>query len=690
MAGRPRPRARRRRSRPRCATPGCGCWPTTSSSSTSTLEQEVADETALIARRTEVEEGLTRLGGRVGELEAAAEAARPELTRAQDRWYALARLTERLTATGSLASERVRLLREDLADEARDAGSGASSRDPEELRRQAADLLAQHEALVVEIADATAALAVAVAARAEVEQAYASEQQRLARVARAVADRREGLARLAGQVAAKASRIEAAEGELGRMRETVEAARSRAAQAEREFAALESSIAAEEAGEEDLDAGYEQAAAHLDRLEAELEELREQERAAERDRQSAAARMEALELSLRRKDGAAALLAAGDDTHTISGSVASLLQVEAGHEVAVAAALGWAGDALAVDTLAGAAAAVGRLRSDDAGRAGLLVPETAGVVDRSGWPALPAGARWALDVVTCSERLRPAVDRLLERVALVDGVDAASSLARDGITAVTVDGDVFGPGWVRGGSAAAPSLIEIQAAVDEARERVAEASGRAERTRFAIAALRTRVAEASDTVESALDQLHDSDAKMSAVAEKLGALGSGRAQRPGRGRAHGARHRGGGGRGGRRSCGARIARGALRGGGGADRPHRWTPRRTRGRPLHRRARPPRRRGDPSAGPRDRAAAGTADPGGARPGPARPRDRPGDRRRRRDRGPRPSRGASAASAARGGGGRGRPRGCRLRREGRGPSRRTGRRFAAPGRGGADHA
>ena len=65
--------------------------------------------------------------------------------------------------------------------------------------------------------------------------------------------------------------------------ETVEAARARAAQAEREFAALESSIAAEEAGEEDLDADSEQAA-HLDRLEAALEELREQERAAERDR----------------------------------------------------------------------------------------------------------------------------------------------------------------------------------------------------------------------------------------------------------------------------------------------------------------------------------------------------------------------------------------------------------------------
>ncbi|HEU4330725.1 MAG TPA: chromosome segregation protein SMC, partial [Lapillicoccus sp.] len=492
---------------------------------TSTLEQEVADETALIARRTEVEEGLSRLGGRVAELEAAGESARPELSRSQERWYALSRLTERLTSTGSLATERVRLLRQDLTEESGDTGSGASSRDPEELRRQAGELLAQHEALLVEVAEATTALEGAVGERVNVEQAYAAEQQRLARVARAVADRREGLARLAGQVAAKASRIEAAEGEIGRMRETVQAARTRAAQAEREFAALESSIAAEEAGEEDLDAGYEQAASELDRLQAELEELQEAERTAERDRQASVARVEALELSLRRKDGAAALLAAGDDAHTIAGSVASLVQVEAGHEVAVAAALGWAGDALAADTLAGAAAAVGRLRADDAGRAGLLVPETAGAVDRSAWPALRHGARWAVDVVSCPERLRPSVDRLLERVALVDEVADTRPLVADGITAVTRDGDVYGPGWVRGGSAAAPSLIEIQAAVDESRERVAEASGRAERARFAIAALRTRVAEASDVVESALDQLHDSDAKMSAVAEKLGALG---------------------------------------------------------------------------------------------------------------------------------------------------------------------
>ena len=51
-------------------------------------------------------------------------------------------------------------------------------------------------------------------------------------------------------------------------------------------------------GEEGLDAAYEQATAHLTALQAEQERLREQERTAERDRQSAAARAEALELSL--------------------------------------------------------------------------------------------------------------------------------------------------------------------------------------------------------------------------------------------------------------------------------------------------------------------------------------------------------------------------------------------------------
>uniref|UniRef100_UPI0025D3D6D7 chromosome segregation SMC family protein n=1 Tax=Lapillicoccus sp. TaxID=1909287 RepID=UPI0025D3D6D7 len=489
----------------------------------STLEQEVADESALIARRTEVEQGLTGLGDRLARLEADAEQARPELTRAQERWYALSRLTERLTATRSLAAERVRLLAEDDVQEV----GGSSTRDPDQLRAQAGELRGQHEALVAEIAAATEALAVAVSTRGEAEQLYAAEQQRLSRVARAVADRREGLARLAGQVAAKASRIEGAEAEIGRLRVGVEQSRARAVAAEREFAQLEASIAVEEEGEEGLDATYETLAAELEQLEHEVEELRDAERAADRDRQSGTARVEALGLSLSRKDGAAALLAGDVEVHRIAGSVASLLQVEPGHESAVAAALGWVADALAVDGVGAAAAALATLRRDDAGRAGMLVSETATPVDPTSWPALPAGARWAREVVSCPDGVRPAVEQVLDRVALVADAMAATALVRrgDGITAVTTDGDVFAPGWVRGGSSAAPSLLEIQAALDTAQDQVAEATRRGEQARFALASAHARATEAAQAVEGALERLHDSDAKMSAVAEKLGALG---------------------------------------------------------------------------------------------------------------------------------------------------------------------
>ena len=73
--------------------------------------------------------------------------------------------------------------------------------------------------------------------------------------------------------------------------------------------------------------------------EAEIERLVTQEREAERDRSSATARIEALDLSLRRKDGAATLLAAADADHAVVGTVAALLNVSGGHEAAVAAAL---------------------------------------------------------------------------------------------------------------------------------------------------------------------------------------------------------------------------------------------------------------------------------------------------------------------------------------------------------------
>jgi chromosome segregation protein len=490
---------------------------------TSAFDQEVADESALIARRTEVEEALAVVRSRVAALELEAQEEAPLLARAQERWFALSSLRERLVATGSLAAERIRLLSEDEHDDADN-----TSRDPEQLRAQAASVRQQEQALVAETTQAKQTLDAAVTHRGEIEIAYAAETARLTRLVRAAADRREGLAKLAGKVGARRSRIEAGEAEIGRLRQAVEQSRVRAAHAEKEFAALEASVAVAEEGEEGLDTAYEKAAAALDLCEAQVSQWRDAERKADRDRSSSSARLEALELNLRRKDGASALLAAGKEAHGLMGSVATLLQVRSGHEVSVAAALGWAADAVAVDSVRAAQRAVATLREEDAGRAGLLVGATAVTVEVAGWPKLSGGAIWARDVVTCPDSVRPAVEQLLDRVALVEDPAAAVDLVDlgQGVTAVTVDGDVFAPGFVRGGSASAPSLIEIQAAVDETQDNVRDAVRRGELAKFALAGATERVVAANDAVEAALERLHESDARMAAVAERLGQLGS--------------------------------------------------------------------------------------------------------------------------------------------------------------------
>ncbi|GAA2745856.1 chromosome segregation protein SMC [Terrabacter aerolatus] len=489
---------------------------------TSTLEQEVADESALIERRAEVEESIGDLAHRLSTLEEAAEAARPALTRAQDEYVSLGRLVERMASTRSLAAERVRLLSED--DESAAAGQG---RDPEQLRAQAAEVREQEAYLLEEIAEAKAALEEAVLNRTDAERGHAEETARLQREARAAADRREGLAKLGGQVGARASRIEAREAEVGRLRSTIEAAQARAADAEHEFSRLESSVAQDEEGEEGLDTAYEEAAARLEAAEAELARWKEAEATAERARTTAAARVEALGLSLRRKDGAAALLAAADDGHEILGSVASLVTVEPGLENAVAAALGSAAEALAVGSLDAAAAALDALRDGDNGRASLLVAESATGVDHASWPALPDGARWARDVVECPGSVRPAVEQVLERVALVTDGSAARALVRRhaGVTAVTRGGDVYAPGAVRGGSTSAPSLLELQAALDDAQDAMARATREGEEARFRVAGAEANRAELADAVETALERLNESDARMAAIAEKLGSLG---------------------------------------------------------------------------------------------------------------------------------------------------------------------
>ena len=189
------------------------------------------------------------------------------------------------------------------------------------------------------------------------------------------------------------------------------------------------------------------------------------------------------------------------------GSVAALLSVRTGYEAAVAAALGSAADAVAVDDADAAVRAIAHLKGDDLGRAGILLGGRPGPTTRA-WPGLPAGATYAMDVVECPEQLRPSLARLLWKVAVVEDLDAARRLVRDAsdVTAVTTEGDLLGAHFASGGSSSQPSLIEVQAAVDDATERLTAAAHSVERLGFDLATLETERDDARRRVDVALAQ----------------------------------------------------------------------------------------------------------------------------------------------------------------------------------------
>ncbi|MGB9013430.1 MAG: AAA family ATPase, partial [Aeromicrobium sp.] len=383
------------------------------------IAEELADETALKERRHHVGQAVADARLRETELEDQLREDSPRLSAAQETWYSLSGLRERFRGTAGLATERIRL----AAVESDDHTTG---RDPEELEADARRAREQLVELGAGVSTATAALQTVIGERTEAEAAYAEEERKLAGLLRAAADKREGLARLHGQVNALRSRATAAEQEIGRLTTAKAEVEHRAASAQREFTGLENQIAGLDVGESGLDAELETAEADLERLTVELSALSAQEQDAKRAQAALQARREALELGLERKDGVGALLAATGEISGLLGSVAALLSVRDGYESAIASALGSASDAVAVDQVSTAVTALEKLKSEDLGRAGMLLG--GGDVDDSTWPGLPDYATYAIDVVEAPVALQGALRRLLFKVAVVDDLDRARDL----------------------------------------------------------------------------------------------------------------------------------------------------------------------------------------------------------------------------------------------------------------------
>ncbi|MCX4979402.1 chromosome segregation protein SMC [Streptomyces sp. NBC_00620] len=489
------------------------------------LQTEIADEAALKERKEAAEAELKKAQQREALLEDEVRQLTPRLQRAQQTWYELSQLAERVRGTISLADARVKSATSTPPEERR-------GRDPEDMEREAARIREQEAELEAALEAAEHALEDTVAHRAELERELAVEERRLKDVARAIADRREGLARLNGQVNAARSRAASAQAEIDRLAAARDEAQERAFAAQEEYEQLKAEVDGLDADDAELTEQHEAAKRALADAEAALTAAREAATAAERKRAATQARREALALGLRRKDGTGALLGAQDRLTGLLGPAAELLSVTPGFEVPLAAAFGAAADAIAVTTPASAADAIRMLRKQDAGRAALLL---AGGPEERGTHAMEGGVPrqerndgppYAADLVRGPAELMPAVRRLLRGIVVVGTLEDAEELvyARPELTAVTAEGDLLGAHFAHGGSAGAPSLLEVQASVDEAAAELEELAVRCEALGEAQHEATGRRKECAALVEELGERRRAAEREKSSVAQQLGRL----------------------------------------------------------------------------------------------------------------------------------------------------------------------
>jgi chromosome segregation protein len=478
-----------------------------------------ADDIETTLRR-EHDEAATRLAAATERLavdEAAVASLSMRTEAAQQTWFRLSALAERVSATVRIASEREQYLETEPA-----ASTGP---DPDALDAEADSVAEQERQLLAELAEARSALDAARVELTEKESAATDAERAHLAAVQAEADRREGLARLTGQVETGRARVESIDDGVARLTAAIDEAAARTDAARAEFEIVQNRIDELDQGEVGLDEHHDRTVASMRVADERVAELQTTERAAERQVASLQARIDALAVGLERRDGAAWLVENRSGAG-LFGTVAKLVKVQSGYETPLAAILGSAADAVAADDFGSASAAVKALKDVDGGRAAIVLADWP-VPARQDLGSLPDGARWAVDLIEAPPRLQGAMAAMLSGVAVVDNIGAALDLvsSRPALRAVTHDGDLVGAGWVDGGSGRKPSTLEISGEIDKARTELASAETQVGELGAALAGAIAEQADRQDAAEQALAALNESDAAISAIYEQLGRLG---------------------------------------------------------------------------------------------------------------------------------------------------------------------
>ncbi len=398
-----------------------------------------------------------------------------EAEAARTLWYRLSAIAEKNSATLRIAADRAQAAED----------SSWSGPDPEELAERADMAEEEQQELeeAVELArEKLESVREEVADKEEI--ARDAEREHMAQV-RAIADRREGAVRLLAQQEAAEARVASTSQETERLSATVAEQREALTSASKEALQAKETLGETEADGE----GLEESAARADKeahdAETRANELREKERALERDIATSRATIAAWEDRLRPAEGADIALTAAQD----EGIDAKALDIraDAGWGTALSAVLGTAATAGVIAPFSDAILTA--LHDKHQGRATIVHPG-----EGQDWRldiSLPHGT-WLLDLVKIPQELQRAIHSLLVDVVAVDSVQEAQDVvdADARLRAVTQRGDVFGSGWFAAGAGGATPV--------ELRERI-------EQEHAGVQKKEAELADLTATLEGALD-----------------------------------------------------------------------------------------------------------------------------------------------------------------------------------------
>lgn len=417
-------------------------------------EQAAATAEELRARVDTNQEHLEEAESRQSEAEAQLSQVAPAEQTAQNLWFRLSALSERIAATVRIAADR-----------ARNTGNITpySGQDPDDLEARALRADEEHEELVEAAEVAAEELEEIREEVAELnETVQVAEREHLARL-RAESDRREGVVRLVAEEESIAQQLASARENLARAEETGTEARARLREVRSEARDWASKTKDLRGQRENLAMRAQQANSESKAAEQRLDELRENQRERERVVYTLESRIDTLQAQAPQQDIREHL---DDSWHDL----VDLVRADAGWEAALSAALGEYAKALAGPVSAELLAGAG-----DSTRAVLVDTSR----DGAAWHVDTAvQAEWLVDHITVDSSVAVAVGRVLADVVVAEDYAAAVELIAEDprLRAVTRDGLLVGEGWVEVGSHAG-SAVERSSEIAKAQQglRVAQA-----------------------------------------------------------------------------------------------------------------------------------------------------------------------------------------------------------------------